>query len=185
MEEADNGTSPGRQIHSNPMYGGIASANFTAAMAAPALGAARGFLEAFQERLKGKSSNIDDGLTVNMARHAQASAQVDGVHALTLQDAQRIARVPAQEVTQDDRARLRRNQAWTAQFARKTINTLYEECGGTGLYEKSDFQRFWRDVNAAAAHRGLTWDWNAVSWTRTILGLPVTFGFPLNRESAA
>jgi hypothetical protein len=30
----------------------------------------------------------------------------------------------------------------------------------------------WRDVNGAAAHHGLTWDWQAVSWTKTRLGLP-------------
>jgi 3-hydroxy-9,10-secoandrosta-1,3,5(10)-triene-9,17-dione monooxygenase len=170
--DIEDGAAPGRQINSHPMYSAISSANFTAAMAAPAVGAARGFLGAFEERLRTKSSAVDDSLTVNMARYAAAVAQVDAVHAMTLQNAQRWACVPARQVSPEDRAKCRRDQAFTAQTSRKTINTLYEECGGTGLFEKSDFQRFWRDVNGAAAHHGLTWDWVAVAYTRALLGLP-------------
>jgi 3-hydroxy-9,10-secoandrosta-1,3,5(10)-triene-9,17-dione monooxygenase len=181
-KEIEDGCAPGRQIHSDPMYGAISSANFTSAMAAPALGVAYGFLRAFEERLRSKSSNIDDGLTVNMARYAAAMAQVDALHAVTLQNAQRFARVPANAVSPEDRAKCRRDQAFTAQTARKTVNTLYEECGGTGLFERSDLQRLWRDVNAAAAHHGLTWDWVSVAWTRTMLGLPTAVpGFTFTR----
>ncbi len=179
--DADGGRAPGSQLHAHPMYCGISSANFTAAMAAPALGVARGFLEAFQERLQSKSNNIDDGLTVNLARYAEASALVDAVHALTLQDAQRWARVPAWEVAQEVGVKCRLDQAFTAQTARKAINKLYEECGGSALFETSDFQRLWRDVNAAAAHRGLAWDWNAVGWTKTRLNIPTVPGFTFSR----
>jgi 3-hydroxy-9,10-secoandrosta-1,3,5(10)-triene-9,17-dione monooxygenase len=175
--EIENGATPGATIHTNPMYGAISSGNFTAAMAAPAVGTARGFLNAYEERLRGKTSNIDDGLTVNMARYAQAVAEVDSVHALTLQNAQRFARVPAREIGSEDRAKCRRDQAFTAQTSRKVVNYLYEECGGSGLYEKSELQRFWRDANGAASHHGLTWDWVAVAWSRTMLGLPTAPGF--------
>ena len=66
--------------------------------------------------------------------------------------------------------------------SRKTVNTLYEECGGSGLFDKSDFQRLWRDANAAAAHHGLTWDWVSVAWTRMILGIPTDIpGFTFAR----
>ena len=63
------------------MYGAISAANFTAVMAAPAIGVARGFLRAFEERLRSKSNAIDDGLIINMARYANAVARVDSVHA--------------------------------------------------------------------------------------------------------
>jgi len=180
-QDIEEGAAPGSQVHAHPMYSAISSANFTAAMAAPALGAARGFLRAYEERLRAKSSTIDDGLTVNMARYAQAVAQVDAVHAVTLQNARRFALAPAKDVGPEDRARCRRDQAFTAQSARKTINTLYEECGGSGHFDSSDFQRLWRDVNAAAAHHGLTWDWISVAWTRTLLGLPTAPGFVFTR----
>jgi 3-hydroxy-9,10-secoandrosta-1,3,5(10)-triene-9,17-dione monooxygenase len=176
-KDVEAGAAPGRQIHSNPMYGAISWANFTAAMAAPAVGAARGFLETFGERLRSKSGNIDDSLLVNMARYAQACAMVDSVQALTLQHAERYARLPAREVGQDVRAKCRRDQAFTAQTARKAVNMLYEEAGGSSLFESSDLQRFWRDTNAAAAHRGLTNDWIAVGSTKTVLGVPADPGF--------
>jgi alkylation response protein AidB-like acyl-CoA dehydrogenase len=86
----EDGAAPGRELNRHPMYGAISSANFTAAMAAPAIGAARGFLNAFEERLRSKASNIDDGALINMSRYAQAVAQVDAVHAMTLQNASRF-----------------------------------------------------------------------------------------------
>jgi len=179
--DIETGTSPGAQIHAHPMYSAISSANFTAAMAAPALAAAYGFLNTFEERLKTKSSNIDDGLTVNMARYAQAVAQVDAAYAVTLQNANRFARKHARDVGVEERAKCRRDQAFTAQTCRKTVNYLYEECGGSGLFESSELQRFWRDTNGAAAHHGLTWDWQAVAWSRTILGLPTVPGYTFTR----
>jgi len=91
------------------------------------------------------------------------------------------ARVPAGDVAGEARAKCRRDQAFTAQAVRKVVNSLYEECGGTGLFDSSDFQRFWRDTNAAAAHHGLTWDWMAVAWTKTTLGLPTVPGFTFTR----
>jgi alkylation response protein AidB-like acyl-CoA dehydrogenase len=180
-QEIEAGAAPGSQIHAHPMYTAISAANFTAAMAAPAVGIARGFLCAYEERLRSKSGAIDDGLIVNMARYANAVALVDAVHAVTLQNAQRFARVPARDVGAEDRAKCRRDQAFTAQSVRQAINTLYEECGGSGLFDSSDFQRLWRDVNAAAAHHGLTWDWIAVAWTKTMLGLPTPPGFIFTR----
>ena len=114
---------------------------------------------------------------VNYERYAEATANVDAVHAMTLRNAQRFARVPAPEVSQEDRARCRRDQAFTAQTSRKAVNMLYEECGGSALFESSDLQRFWRDANGAAAHRGLTGDWIYAGWAKTLLGVQPDPGF--------
>lgn len=171
LDDADiqAGTSPGRAVNPHPMYGAIPQANFTAAMGAPAIGAARGLLAAYGEKLRPKAASA----TVSMARYAAAVAQVDAVHALTLQNAQRYSRVPAAEVGPDGRAKCKRDYAYAAQQSRKAANAIYEECGGSGLAESSDLQRIWRDANAAAAHHGLTWDWQADQWTRAAFGLPV------------
>ena len=170
LDDADiqRGASPGRAVNPHPMYGAIAQANFTAAMAAPAIGAARGLLAAYAEKLRRKAGPA----TTSMARYAAASARVDAVHALTLQNAQRYSRLPAAAVGPDGRAKCRRDYAYAAQQSRQAANTIYEECGGSGLAESSDLQRIWRDANAAAAHHGLTWDWQADLWTRASFGLP-------------
>jgi alkylation response protein AidB-like acyl-CoA dehydrogenase len=169
--DIQRGTSPGRQVNGNPMYGAISAANFTAAMAAPAIGAARGLLREFGAKLRSKVGGPGAGTT--MARYAAAVAQVDAVHALTLQNACRFSRVPAAKVSPEGRTKCRRDQAFTAQQSRKAANAIYEECGGSGLLESSELQRIWRDANAAAAHRGLTWDWQADEWTRASFGLPL------------
>jgi alkylation response protein AidB-like acyl-CoA dehydrogenase len=170
LDDADiqRGTSPGRAVNPHPMYGAISQANFTAAMGAPAVGAARGLLAAYAAKLRPKAA----GATASMARYAAASAQVDAVQALTVANARRYSRVPAGQVGPDGRAKCRRDYAYAAQQARKAANTIYEECGGGGLAESSDLQRIWRDANAAAAHHGLTWDWQADLWTRAAFGLP-------------
>jgi 3-hydroxy-9,10-secoandrosta-1,3,5(10)-triene-9,17-dione monooxygenase len=167
-DDIQRGTSPGRAVNPHPMYGAISQANFTAAMAAPAVGAARGLLAAYADKLRPKAANA----TTSMARYAAVAAQVDAVHALTLQNAKRYATVPAAEVGPEGRAKCKRDYAYTAQQSRKAANAIYEECGGSGLKEGSDLQRIWRDANAAAAHHGLTWDWQADQWTRAAFGLP-------------
>jgi alkylation response protein AidB-like acyl-CoA dehydrogenase len=162
--DVDEGRAPGRAIHSHPMYGAISSANFTAAMAAPAVGAARGFLELFEERLRGKvAKSIDDQVAANMIRYAGAAAQIDALQTVMKDDARRLRCVPATEVPQSERSRCRRNHAFAAQTSRKTVNSLYEECG----------------VNGAAAHHGLTWDGIAAAWAKGALGIDPTPGTTL------
>ena len=115
-----------------------------------------------------------------MARYAQAVAQVDAVHAVSLQNAQRFAACRRRGQHRGPREVPPRPGLHRAD-RRKTVNMLYEECGGSGLFESSDFQRLWRDTNAASAHHGLTWDWHAVAWTKSQLGLPTPPGFTFSR----
>ena len=129
---------------------------------------------AYEDRLRSKSSNIDDGLTVNMARYAQRHGQCGRRPCADAAECRAFCTRAGTRREPRIRAKCRRDKAFTAQAARKAVNLLYEECGGSGLYEKSDLQRLWRDTNAAAAHNGLTNDWIAVGDTRTVLGLPVS-----------
>jgi len=55
--------------------------------------------------------------------------------------------------------------------------SVARELGG-GLAESSNLQRIWRDTNAAAAHHGLTWDWQADQWTRASFDLPAQESTP-------
>ena len=49
-KDIEDGVGPrAGEVNTHPMYGAISSGNFTAAMAAPAIGAARGFLAAYEE----------------------------------------------------------------------------------------------------------------------------------------
>jgi hypothetical protein len=73
LDDADiqRGTAPGREVNPHPMYGAISQANFTAAMAAPAIGAARGLLAAYGQKLRAKAGTA----TTSLARYAAVAAQ--------------------------------------------------------------------------------------------------------------
>jgi alkylation response protein AidB-like acyl-CoA dehydrogenase len=173
--DSENGTAPGSHLHENPMFCGTSTVNFTAAMAAPALGVATGFCESFAERLAGKAGPepahpfAAPGLAATAARFAEASASVDAALALAREHARSFSAVPARDVAPSARARFRRDQAFCAQAARRAVNMLYEEGGAGSLANGSLLQRLWRDTNAAAAHHGLTWDWQAENWTQNRL----------------
>jgi len=181
-KDAEDGVAPGREVNTHPMYGAISGANFTGAMSAPSVGAARGMVELFTERMAGKvhqsdavsqqnSPYLPDGTGTTLARLSFAAAQVDALHSLLLNDASTYGYRPAKETNDVARAKCRRDHTYTAQMARRTANYLYEECGGTGLKEGSPIQLKWRDTNAAAAHHGLTWDWQAEAWSKAELGM--------------
>jgi alkylation response protein AidB-like acyl-CoA dehydrogenase len=175
------GQPPGREVNTHPMYGAPEPANFTGAMSVPAVGAAVGLIDQFLQRLGSKievpettnSPYLPEGMPQTMSRLSQASATIDSARALMLLNAQRYARRPVTEVPIEQDMRLRRDTAFAAQTARRAVNTLYEESGGSALAENSQLQLFWRDTNAAAAHRGLMWDWQSEGWVKASLGLPM------------
>ena len=174
------GEAPGREVNTHPMYGAPEPANFTGAMSVPAIGAAVGLVELFRERLGSRIQIPEDtnspylpGMSQTLARLANASATIDSCRALMLLNAQRYARRPVGLVPIEEDMRLRRDMTFTAQQARRAANVLYEESGGSSLSEKSVLQLFWRDTNAAAAHRGLMWDWQSEMWAKAALGLPM------------
>jgi 3-hydroxy-9,10-secoandrosta-1,3,5(10)-triene-9,17-dione monooxygenase len=176
------GEAPGREVNQHPMYGAPIGANFTGAMSVPALGAAKGLIELFRARLESRvqapertnSPYAAESMSTTMARFAEVAASVDASYSLLLWNASHFACAPAKEVSPLEMEKMRRDMTYTAQEARRAANRLYEECGGSGLSETSLLAQFWRDTNAAAAHRGLTWDWQGDSWTKASLGLPVT-----------
>ena len=171
------GEAPGREVNTHPMYGAPEPANFTGAMSVPAIG----LIELFRERLGSRiqvpedinSPYLPEGMSQTLARLAHASATVDAARAVMTLNAERYARRPVQTVPLEEDMRLRRDMAFTAQLARRAANILYEESGGSALSEKSLLQQFWRDTNAAAAHRGLMWDWQSEMWAKAALGLPM------------
>jgi len=175
------GEGPGREVNTHPMYGAPEPANFTGAMSVPAIGAATGLIELFRERMESRiqipestnSPYLPEGLSQTLSRLANASATVNSARAVMLLNAQRYSRRPVAEVSLEEDMRMRRDQTFTAQLARRAANILYEESGGSALSEKSLLNLFWRDTNAAAAHRGLMWDWQSEMWAKAALGLPL------------
>ena len=137
---------------------------------------ARGALQCFAAGISGKLAAFTElqqaEQSAMFARVAQASVDVDAAYALVMELARVIddAATPA-DVTPMLRARIPRDMAYAAQQCRYAVTKLFEINGGGGIYEGSDLQRIWRDVNAASSHFAFTWDSAATSYGRSLLGL--------------
>jgi alkylation response protein AidB-like acyl-CoA dehydrogenase len=170
------GTSPGARFHANPQYAAPAVCIFTPPLAGTAIGAARGFGRAFEERMRSRLAAADPQQAGEQAatliRWAKASADIDAARAVLFENARRFSRTPASQIDELDRARCRRDQAYAAMLARQAVNSLFESSGASALFDGSNLQRLWRDTNAAAAHHGLMWDVHGLSWGRLSFGLP-------------
>ena len=178
VKDMTAGIAPGAQIHRGVLYQAGFEFVFSLPVGMPALGPARAFLTACQERIKARIAGDNPVLAreamMSLQRLAQAGAEVDAAHALLLQNVRRYCFAPANQFTDLDRTRCRRDTAYSAQLCRRAVNDLFEASGGSSLFESSDMQRLWRDTNAAAAHHGLSWDIRATEFGRVLMGLPAT-----------
>jgi 3-hydroxy-9,10-secoandrosta-1,3,5(10)-triene-9,17-dione monooxygenase len=179
VKDLSAGRAPGAQVHAGVLYQAAVDFTFSLPVGMPAVGAARGFLKAYQERVTARLRNTDNPVLAREAlntlpRLAQACADVDAAHAVLLHDALRFCSAPATQFDDVDRARARRDTSYAAQLCRRAVNSLFESAGGSSLFESSDLQRLWRDTNAAAAHHGLTWDVRGPEFGRVLVGLPAT-----------
>jgi 3-hydroxy-9,10-secoandrosta-1,3,5(10)-triene-9,17-dione monooxygenase len=176
VKEMTEGQAPGSKIHTGALYQAGFEFVFSLPVGMPALGPARAFVTAFQERIRARIAGDNPVLAreamTSLPRLAQASAEIDAAHALLLQNVRRYCFTPAGNFADLDRARCRRDTAYAAQLCRRAVNDLFESSGGSSLYDSSDMQRLWRDTNAAAAHHGLAWDIRATEFGRVMMGLP-------------
>jgi alkylation response protein AidB-like acyl-CoA dehydrogenase len=93
-------------------------------------------------------------------RYAEAAAAADAAELiLTTNIRQAMAKLRAgEDITVDDRIRVRRDQAYATRLALQAVDALNASTGGAGLQLSNPIQRAWRDVNAVARHVSLNWD---------------------------
>jgi 3-hydroxy-9,10-secoandrosta-1,3,5(10)-triene-9,17-dione monooxygenase len=146
------------------------------------LGMARAALRSFGEglapRLQAMPADQMAEQSATIERLAHATADLDAAYALILEDTRRIDTAEsAQSLTPLEWSRIPRDWAYAAQTARRAANSVFEAAGGTSIYNASDLQRIWRDVNSAAQHFAFTWDSALTAYGRAALDLPPsTFG---------
>jgi alkylation response protein AidB-like acyl-CoA dehydrogenase len=146
------------------------------------MGMARGTLANFVEGASARMAAFSDlqlaEQSATFARLSEAAADLDAAYALVLANAQFCDSIqdPA-EVSPLKAAQIARDWAWAAQKSRYAATRLFEAAGGTGIYDSSEMQRLWRDVNSAAQHFAFTWDGAMAIHGRAMLGLaPSKFG---------
>jgi alkylation response protein AidB-like acyl-CoA dehydrogenase len=141
------------------------------------LGMARGALataaESMGKKFAAMSLEQSGEQGAAFARIAAASADIDAAFALIEADCARLdaATLPL-NLPPLARAGFSRDLAYAAQKCRYAVTSLFEAGGGSGVYDSAPMQRYWRDINAAAAHAAFTWDDAAPTYGRALLGLP-------------
>ena len=177
LQEMANGTSPGALYHNQPIYRASFHDVSPFSLIGAPLGMARAAVRAFAESLKASIQRMPEeqvnGQAATFARLARASAEIDAAYTLTLADAERLDATTSPDSRDPlSRAQVLRNWAWAAQTARHAVNRVFEASGGSGIYDSSELQRIWRDVNSAAQHFAFTWDSAMANFGRVLIGLP-------------
>lgn len=138
-----------------------------------AMGALQAFKEGLQERVQRFNPQQQAEQSATFERLAAAATDIDAALALVVADAEYCDNIPdASAMTPVKCARIAANWAWAAQTSRYAATRLFEAGGGSGIYNDSEIQRFWRDVNSAAQHIAFTWDSSMTSYGRALLDLP-------------
>jgi 3-hydroxy-9,10-secoandrosta-1,3,5(10)-triene-9,17-dione monooxygenase len=166
----------------NPLLGVPWSSVLPFSLIGAPLGMARGtlrnFVEAASQRMASFSELQLAEQSATFARLSEAAADIDAAYALVMANAEFVDRIgDVSEITPLVSARIARDWAWAAQKSRYAATRLFEAAGGTGIYDSSEMQRLWRDVNSAAQHFAFTWDGAMAMHGRALLGLaPTRFG---------
>lgn len=142
------------------------------------IGMARGALNSFVEGLKSRVEQFTPQQqaeqSATFARLAACAADIEAALTVVLADAQYCDGIEdGTGISRETSARLANNWAWAAQKSRYAATQLFEAAGGSGIYNSSVLQRFWRDVNSAAQHIAFTWDGAMATYGRALLELPV------------
>ena len=141
----------------------------------PMVGIAQGMLEEFVARLEGTSGpgRTADSPAVHL-RLSQSAADVDAARALMERDISEILRKgeEGEPFTLLERARVRRDKAYTTQLCLQAVNRIFDVSGGHALFDSVPLQRFHRDAHAVAHRDALIMDLGGQNYGRVLLGLP-------------
>jgi 3-hydroxy-9,10-secoandrosta-1,3,5(10)-triene-9,17-dione monooxygenase len=167
--------------------GGLGGGGFTASLIGTPLGVARGALQVYEDGLRARlnSRSQDDvaNVTPGLVRLARAAADIESAYLLATTSAGWLEQLDEGESLDPvQAARYRRNQAYAVQQCRGAVNSLFEASGGSNIYESELLQRFWRDMNAAAAHTVHNWENAAVGYGLAALNLPAPRRNPGSRR---
>jgi alkylation response protein AidB-like acyl-CoA dehydrogenase len=171
------GVTPGGKFHESALFRLPFTDVLPMSFAGAPIGMARALLHSFAEgierKLKGLSDHQIAEQSPTLVRMAQAAADIDAASAMLITNAARFDDWrDGEPLSPHERSRISRDFAYAAQKCRSAAATLFEASGGSNIYDSSELQRAWRDVNSATCHTAFAWDVAAPNFARAMLGLP-------------
>jgi 3-hydroxy-9,10-secoandrosta-1,3,5(10)-triene-9,17-dione monooxygenase len=175
METVREGHPPGGAINTAAMYTAPLMAWAGHAMVAPAIGIARGVLEAWQEHARVKAHSytqeqVAAGIPMQLTL-AEAATQIDCADMLVRRCLHQAE--SGDEITLEHRVRNRRDITYASNLLVKAVNGLMQMAGASALREESPVQRGWRDVQAISCHVFCNFNAAAENYGRMAFGLPL------------
>ena len=149
------GRAPGSRVHDNPIYGVPFYAALPYSIVTPALGMARGAVDAFAQwvqKQKARSPAMYGALS-------EASARVDAAWNIVRS---RVAETEGllaegEKLSLLKRVENRRDQGFAVQLAKDAVDQLMATMGSSSFDLDNPVQRHWRDLNVAAHHIAVHW----------------------------
>lgn len=171
LRDLKGGPTPGSKVNQDWQYRMPITGILQFTIATPAVGMARGALEAYIEQTAGRPERA-----AHMARQlrvAESAAEIDAAEALLRADGEEIARRgrAGEEIRPKQQMKYLRDLAFAAILCVRSVDRLASAVGAHGVMDNDRFQRAFRDIHALANHVGVSWDLNAVPYGRTALGL--------------
>ena len=174
VNTAGNGDWTGWELHGQSRYRVPIGTLLGWDLVGPMIGIAQGMIDEFTARLEGTSGpgRTADSPAIH-TRLAQASAETDAALTVMQKDIREILRKgkAGELFTLLERARFRRDKAFTVQLCQQAVNRLFDISGGHGIFDSTPLQRFHRDAQAVAHRDGLVMDLGGRDYGRVALGL--------------
>jgi 3-hydroxy-9,10-secoandrosta-1,3,5(10)-triene-9,17-dione monooxygenase len=176
---------PGATLYENPLYAMPTFAAFAYVLSIVPIATSKAVVEQFTAAMRARASTYTGTRVAELssvqARIAEAAACVEFAETVVRRDWQELEseanqrRYPSMET----KLRWKRNVAFAAQLAVRAVDVLMPAAGAGGLAKSAALQRQFRDLHAASAHIGLTWDVHAAAYGQSALGLQPNAGFLL------
>ena len=168
----DGRPTPGSAVNDCYIYRLPLFSVFPYNVSTPALGIARGALEAYIQYMGSRPDRAN--LAQRQMRIAESAAELDAAQALWLADAAELERLGPSggPWTPILLAKIRRDLAYATMLCTRAVDRLVTAVGAHGMLEDTPIQRAFRDVHAIANHMGNNWDVQAIPYAREVLGLP-------------
>lgn len=168
------GEGPGTRINMAPVYrvprGGVTSTGF----AALTVGMAQGVLDEWlrytaPRKSRGVPVADEPGMQMVAARSAAEIDAADGLYFGTIDNTMRVLETGGR-LGEFDLTTARRNVSFACQLSLKAGTRLFNVAGGRALFRGHALERQYRNLIASAAHHAVSWDRNALSYGKELIG---------------
>jgi 3-hydroxy-9,10-secoandrosta-1,3,5(10)-triene-9,17-dione monooxygenase len=170
--ECDGRPTPGSELNPGYNYRLPLWSVFPYNISTPALGIARGALDAYAAYMGSRPERAN--LVQRHLRISESAAEIDAAEALWLSNAAMLERLGPTAGPWPPLllAKIRRDLAYSTMLCTRAVDRLAVAVGAHGMLDGTPVQRAFRDVHAVANHGANNWDLQAVPYARELLGLP-------------